>query len=174
MGIYFVQGLLVLAISLAGAAARAQPAKNYKNRAQFACKGAGLYNVSRATVDDYDRLDRELSYANRALLQPEKLIGIYKFDQRDEDNRIVTNTIELQLIRGKLYSRLINWGGKFTTQFEPVNIVAERAFIEISYPPASIPIQVRPVAKQKLRYAFSDSCELNFPGPYSAVFIRKE
>lgn len=166
MGIYFVLSLIV-------SSTLALAAPPYKNRAQFACKGASLYDAARATPEDFERLDRELTYANRALLQPEKLIGIYRYDQRDEENRIVTNTIELQLISGKLHSRLISWGGKFTSQFEPVVINTERAFIEISYPPSLLSIQVRPFARQKLRYAFSDSCALNFPSEYSPVFIRK-
>lgn len=187
MGISGFLVVFALGVSLFNHGAEAQPgaglaviqeaylARTYKNYRQFHCGGADFSNVGEATAADYARLDRELTYANSALLQPEQLAGEYVSEQRDEENRLVEFRIVLRPRgNGELESALRNWNGRFDTDFTKVDVNTAIAALELQYPGSYIPIRLRPVAGNKLRYSYSSTCSLNFPTEYTPVYRRAQ
>lgn len=142
------------------------------------------YRVKNATAEDYKRLDKELAYAEKALSDAEihKLAGVWKAEVRDQNYELQTHILEIVAIDKRDFGRgttaslnvtLKNWGdSKITLNTEYGWITANtKTILNVDY--QGMPgVQLRPIAPNKMRYSYMDSCALNFPNSYNVVFKR--
>lgn len=150
---------------------------------KYDCNGDFGARRKSATKEMYDRLDRELEYAEKALGPSEisKLQGLWEGKFKDENFNDRSFYIEFKLKPEPYVNRtetiyfditLKDWGQNSVNLSESAMITNEsKSYLVATY--QGIPgIELRPISPNKMRYAFHDTCALNFPNQYDTVFTR--